>query len=213
MLNMPVKDTAIQHQPQGWQYISTYFTGLREAINSISMSEVSMVVEIILEAGKRGNRIFICGNGGSAATASHMACDLAKGCRVEGFQPFKAFALTDSMAQLTAWANDTSYENCFAGQLEGLGQPGDLLIAISGSGNSANVLKAVETARKLGMTSIGLAGFQGGKLKGLVDYSMVIPASNIEQVEDVHMILEHTIATTLRQMMMSEKGFQVELAS
>ncbi len=180
------------------QHIQSYLAELQGVIEGISPAEIAQVVELISEAGRRGQLIFICGNGGSASTASHMACDLAKGARVPGSPSLRAIALTDSLPQLTAWANDTSYENCFGGQLEGLGGAGDLLIAISGSGNSPNVLRAVEVARDLGMTTIGLAGFKGGKLKGLVDYCLVVPAPSIEQVEDVHLILEHTICTTIR---------------
>lgn len=180
------------------QYISQYYRQLETSLNSISPVALGEVVSILKDAAAKHKTIYICGNGGSAETASHMACDLAKGTRIPGFPYIRAFALTDSMAQLSAWANDTSYDNCFSGQLEGLGQPGDILIAISGSGNSANVLRAVETAEELGMTSIGFIGFQGGKLKHLVDYPIVIPAENIELVEDVHMSLVHSIATALR---------------
>lgn len=179
-------------------HIMAYLKGVSMALESVASGEIARIVNLLLEAGLNGRTIFICGNGGSAATASHMACDLGKGARTAGFPSFRAIALTDSMAQLTAWANDNGYEHCFSGQLEGLGRPGDLLIAISGSGNSPNVLRAVEMAHRLQMTTIGLAGFKGGQLKNLTDYCLVVPAANIEQVEDVHMILEHTICTTLR---------------
>jgi D-sedoheptulose 7-phosphate isomerase len=161
---------------------------------------VERAIELIMEAGANGNLVFICGNGGSASTASHMACDLAKGTRMPDFPAFRAIALTDSLPQLTAWANDNGYENCFAGQLEGLGRAGDLLIAISGSGNSPNVLRAVEVAKELGMTTLGLAGFNGGQLGQMVDYALIIPAPTIEQVEDVHLILEHVICSTIRHL-------------
>jgi D-sedoheptulose 7-phosphate isomerase len=179
-------------------HIHNYMNGLQAALNSVPASDIAKVVELIMAAGMQGRMIFICGNGGSASTASHMACDLAKGARMEGFPSFRAISLTDSLPQLTAWANDSGYDNCFAGQLAGLGRPGDLLISISGSGNSPNVLKAVETAKSLDMYTIGFAGFKGGKLKDAVDFCLVVPAANIEQVEDVHMALEHTICTTLR---------------
>lgn len=180
------------------QYISQYYNELKTSLDSISAVELGEIVAVLKRTAADNKMIYICGNGGSAATASHMACDLAKGTRIPGFPYFKAICLNDSMAQLSAWANDTSYDNCFSGQLEGLGQPGDVLITISGSGNSGNVLKAAQTAEQLGMTNIGFIGFQGGKLKNLVDYSIVIPAQNIEQVEDAHMSLVHSIATALR---------------
>ncbi len=188
------------------QYINGYLDGVQSALGTVSPAQVAAIVEVLLEAGRTGKMIFICGNGGSASTASHMACDLGKGCRTPGFPSFKAIALTDSMSQVTAWANDTNYESCFSGQLEGLASPGDVLVSISGSGNSPNVLKAVQVAKEIGMTTIGLAGFKGGKLAGMVDYGIVIPASNIEQVEDLHMILEHTIATTLRRTLQARSG-------
>jgi D-sedoheptulose 7-phosphate isomerase len=210
MINYPVKDFEGLGEPEqadrSGRHINNYLNGLKEALESVSQAQVSKVVNLLLETAANGKLIFICGNGGSASTASHMACDLSKGARVSGFPSFRAIALTDSLPQLTAWANDTSYDNCFAGQLEGLGRPGDLLIAISGSGNSPNVLRAVEMARSLDMLTLGLAGFNGGKLKSLVDDCLVIPASSIEQAEDVHLILEHIICTTLRELLKERFG-------
>jgi D-sedoheptulose 7-phosphate isomerase len=188
-------------QQRGKLYVHNYLYELQNVLDQIPSGQVAQLVELIIEAGARGQMIFICGNGGSASTASHMACDLGKGARMPGFPSFRAIALTDSLPQLTAWANDTSYDNCFAGQLEGLGRPGDLLIAISGSGNSPNVLKAVEVAKELGMITLGLAGFKGGKLGQMVDHALVVPAPTIEQVEDAHLILEHTICTTIRRLL------------
>lgn len=188
------------------EHINDYLAGVQTALATVSPAQVAAIVEVLLDAAQTGKMIFICGNGGSASTASHMACDLGKGCRMPGFPSFKAIALTDSMSQVTAWANDTSYENCFSGQLEGLASPGDVLVSISGSGNSPNVLKAVEVAKTLGMTTIGWSGFKGGKLAGMVDYGIVTPASNIETVEDLHMILEHTVSTTLRRTIQARTG-------
>ncbi|MBN9391145.1 MAG: SIS domain-containing protein [Chloroflexi bacterium] len=181
------------------EFIGDYYSKLKTAMDSISSTELGEIVSVLKHAAANHKMIFICGNGGSAATASHMACDLAKGTRIPNFPYFRVICLNDSMAQLSAWSNDTNYDNSFSGQLEGLGQPGDILITISGSGNSPNVLSAARTATVLGMTNIGFVGFQGGKLKNLVDYSIIIPANAIEQVEDVHMSLVHSIATALRQ--------------
>ena len=186
-----------QQELNNSQFIRQYYAELKDSLDSISPVALGEIVTVLKRAAAQHKMIYICGNGGSASTASHMACDLSKGIRYPGFPYFRAIALTDSMSQLSAWANDTTYANCFSGQLEGLGRPGDVLIAISGSGNSENVLNAAITAEKLGMTTIGFIGFGGGKLKNLVDYHIVIPAQNIEQVEDVHMSLVHSIATTL----------------
>ncbi|MEI7554290.1 SIS domain-containing protein [Candidatus Chlorohelix sp.] len=216
MINYPTQNSKLEYQtPELYtqQRVKIYLGGLEEALNSISPVEVAQIIDLIIDAGRHGKMIFICGNGGSASTASHMACDLAKGTRIEGFRPFRAIALTDSLPQITAWANDNGYDTCFSGQLEGLGQPGDLLIAISGSGNSPNVLSAVETAQQLGMTTIGLAGFKGGALKSKVDYCLVIPAACIEQVEDAHLVLEHTICATIRLNLAEKKRELMEAAS
>lgn len=180
------------------QYITDYYSELKTSLDSISSTELGEIVSVLKQAAATHKMIYICGNGGSASTASHMACDLAKGTRIQGFPFFRVICLNDSMSQLTAWSNDTNYDNSFSGQLEGLGRPGDILITISGSGNSPNVLSAAQTAAQLGMTNVGFIGFQGGKLKNVVDYSIVIPARTIEQVEDVHMTLVHSIATALR---------------
>jgi len=111
----------------------------------------------------------------------------------------KAFALTDNTPLLTAWANDTAYENIFAEQLENYLEPGDVAIGISGSGNSPNVLRAMQVARAKGAATIGLIGFGGGKLKDLVDIAVIVPSYNMEQVEDIHLLLEHVITTCLRE--------------
>lgn len=111
----------------------------------------------------------------------------------------KAFCLSDNLPLLSAWANDTAYENVFAEQLENLIEAGDVAVAISGSGNSPNVLKGVKVAREKGATTVGLTAFEGGKLKGLVDVPLVVPVHNMEQAEDAHLILDHMIAVCLRR--------------
>jgi len=157
------------------------------------------VVELIETARARGKRIFTFGNGGSAATASHFASDLCKGAISPGKPRIRAFALTDNLPLLSAWANDSAYENIFAEQLDNFVEAGDIAIGISGSGNSPNVLNGVKIAKAKGATTIGLIGFDGGKLKNLVDMAIVVPNHNMEQVEDVHLLLEHIITTCLRK--------------
>src|SRR5690348_7534271 len=128
MLDYNFRETAPEtrlSQQRGKHYVNDYLSELQSVLEQIPSNQVAQLVELIIDAGARGQMIFICGNGGSASTASHMACDLGKGARMPGFPSFRAIALTDSLPQLTAWANDTSYDNCFAGQLEGLGRPGD----------------------------------------------------------------------------------------
>jgi D-sedoheptulose 7-phosphate isomerase len=165
----------------------------------LAVEEIVRVVELIEKAREKGSRVYIFGNGGSAATASHFASDLSKGAICQGKPRIKAFALTDNVPLLSAWANDTAYENIFAEQLENFIEPEDIAIGISGSGNSPNVLNGVKVARAKGATTIGFIGFDGGKLKDFVDIAIVVSSHNMEQVEDIHLLLEHVITTCLRQ--------------
>ncbi len=160
---------------------------------------IARVIELLLEALHRGATIFTAGNGGSAATASHFAADLAKGSIVAGQPRFRVVPLTDNVPVITAWSNDVDYEVIFAEQVRNLLRPGDILILISGSGNSPNVLRAAETARAMGGITVGFSGYEGGKLAGLVDYPIVVPAHKMKQIEDGHMVLCHLIATVLRE--------------
>jgi len=176
-----------------------YTTSLQSLLSLLPHDDVACVVDEILQAGDRGSTIFIMGNGGSAATASHFACDLAKGTQRPGVPLFRVIALTDNVPLMTAWGNDTSYDRIFAEQLRPLVQPDDLAIAISGSGNSPNVLEAVRVARQAGARTIGWTGFQGGKLRDLVDVCVIVPSDCMEQIEDAHLIMEHAICTALRE--------------
>ena len=178
--------------------MSNYFDQIFQAIRRLDTQAMAQVVEVLLGANKAGKMIFLFGNGGSAATASHFANDLAKGCIVENHLRFRAISLTDNVALMTAWANDTCYENIFAEQLRGLVQAGDIVIGISGSGNSTNVLRAIEVGRQGGAFTIGFCGYGGGKLKGLVDLAVSTDCTIMEQVEDIHMALCHNLTTTLR---------------
>jgi len=141
------------------------------------------------------------GNGGSAATASHFACDLAKGTITPGRPRFRVTALTDNVPLMTAWSNDVSYDDVFADQLSGLIRRADVVVAISGSGNSANILRAVEVALRMGGITIGLSGFDGGQLSTMVDVPVVVPCDCMEQIEDVHVVLCHLMCTVLRERM------------
>ncbi len=179
--------------------MKNYLSQVGTTLDKLSTAKVAKVVEVLGGARDKGNRIFIFGNGGSATTASHFASDLAKGAICKGKPRFKASALTDNVPLLSAWANDTDYGNIFSEQLENFVEPGDVAIAISGSGNSPNVLRGAKTAKAKGATTIGFIGFDGGKLKDLVDIALVVPNHNMEQVEDIHLLLEHVITTCLRE--------------
>lgn len=175
-----------------------YTTTLQDVLGQLPAEDISRVIGEIVDAGERGSTIFIMGNGGSAATASHFACDLAKGTQRPGQPLFRVIALTDNVPLMTAWGNDTAYDRIFAEQLRPLVQPNDLVIAISGSGNSPNVLEAVRLAREAGARTVGWTGFRGGQLKDLVDVCVIVPSHSMEQIEDVHLIMEHAVCTTLR---------------
>ncbi len=179
--------------------IQKYLTEVNETINQLPMETIAQIVQVIERARMNGKKVFIFGNGGSAATATHFACDLSKGGIVVGKPRIKAISLCDNLSILTAWGNDTAYEHIFAEPMENLIEPGDVAIGISGSGNSPNVLNAVKLAREKGATTIGFGGFDGGKLKDLVDIPLVASNHCMEQVEDIHLLLGHVITTCLRE--------------
>jgi D-sedoheptulose 7-phosphate isomerase len=158
---------------------------------------VTTVVDMLEACWVTGNTTFVVGNGGSASTASHMMNDLNKFTLVPGSRRFRAIALTDNVPLMTAWGNDASYDDVFVEPLRNLMNDGDVLIAISGSGNSPNVLRAVEYANGRG-TTIGLCGFPGGKLAVTAKHRVIVPAPSIGQQEDGHLIINHAVATALR---------------
>jgi D-sedoheptulose 7-phosphate isomerase len=184
--------------------VETYLMELAEMVRQMPQTQIWAVLHVLMDAWRRGSRVFLLGNGGSAATASHMANDLNKYTIVPGRPRFKALALSDNVPLMTAWGNDTSYENIFVEQMLNFWEPGDVAIGISGSGNSPNILKAMEAARELGGITIGFTGRDGGKLKQVVDHCIHVPSDKIVQQEDGHMILDHLIASTLRQLIEAE---------
>ena len=176
-----------------------YWGEVANVASSIDIVSIEQAALALLSCQARGRVVFAVGNGGSAATASHFACDMAKGTRANGAPTFRAVALTDNVPLLTAWANDVSYDRVFAEQLASLAHPGDVLVAISASGASPNVLAAAETARAAGMVSIGLTGRTGGHLAALVDIVVRIPSDRIEVVEDAHLIVAHSLCVAARE--------------
>ncbi|MBI1952012.1 MAG: SIS domain-containing protein [Acidobacteria bacterium] len=160
---------------------------------------IRQVSDVLLAALREGRQVFLFGNGGSAATASHFAVDLGKGLQAHDGRRLKALALTDAVPVMTAWANDTDYSRIFSEQLANFACPGDVAIAISGSGNSPNVLKGVRTAIEKGALTIAFTGDMEGKLKEMVDLCVVVPSSNMQHIEDCHMIVAHVIYTDLRE--------------
>jgi D-sedoheptulose 7-phosphate isomerase len=180
--------------------LNQYLIELEEAVRLLKRDSLWQATQVLFDAWQRGEQIFIVGNGGSAATASHMANDLNKLTITPGKPRFKAIALTDNIPLMTAWGNDSSYEEIFAEQLTNFIQRADVVVAISASGNSPNVLRAVQVARQYGATTIALTGDIGGKLKGIVDYCVLTPTGHICQQEDCHLIAEHAIANALKKL-------------
>jgi D-sedoheptulose 7-phosphate isomerase len=183
-------------------YARSYAEEIKATLDRLPWEDIRKVIDILHDARLDGRQVFILGNGGSAATASHFACDLGKGTAVPGYPLFRAIALTDNMALFSAYANDYGYEQVFAKQLANLVQPRDVVIGISGSGNSANVLNAIQLARERGAATIGFVGFDGGRLEGMVDFCVHVENGCMEQVEDVHVVLSHLIATALRKILL-----------
>jgi D-sedoheptulose 7-phosphate isomerase len=173
-------------------FARNYFSHLADIFGRMDCDAIGEVMEVILDARQKGKKIYFIGNGGSAATASHFANDIAIGTRCAEL-PFKAISLTDNVAILTALGNDEGYETIFRKQLELFVEDGDLLVAISASGNSPNIIECVEYAKNKGNKVIGLTGFEGGKLKELSDYNIHVPTDKGEYgpVEDLHMIVDH----------------------
>jgi D-sedoheptulose 7-phosphate isomerase len=180
-------------------FITDYLSALRNVLDEIDMEAVDNVVNLLEEAYRQGRKTFIIGNGGSASTASHMQCDLAKGTAIAGKSRFRALSLTDNIAMMTAISNDVSFEKVFTDQLRILLEERDVVIGITASGNSSNILDAIRYAKEHGATTVGFIGFGGGKLKGIVDADVTVSSRNYGHCEDVHMILGHLISQCLRQ--------------
>lgn len=179
-------------------YVRSYFDTLKTLLDAVDADTLTRVVDILHECYTSDRRLVMCGNGGSGSTSSHLVCDFQKNILLDGGKPFEVVALTDSPALILAWGNDTAFDNVFAGQARTWLRKGDVLIAISGSGNSPNVLKAVEVAHEAGATTIGFCGYTGGKLAAMVQVPVVVEKRNMQQVEDLHMIFGHVIFSALR---------------
>jgi len=173
--------------------VKDYLDSVAKLLAEAPTEDIRKVAELVVSAYKSGKQVFIMGNGGSAATASHLACDLQKGIGGMGGRKFKVMAVTDNIPLMTAWANDTDYSNIFAEQLATWVEPGDLVMGISGSGSSPNVINGIEAAKKKGAITVGLSGFKGGVLAQVADYNIVVASNDMQHIEDVHLILGHLI--------------------
>jgi len=171
--------------------ILKYFERLKATIDRISRAEVNHFLGLLLDALEEGRTVFTMGNGGSAATASHYAADFNKGLSYGKARRFRFMCLSDKVPTLTAYANDVAYDEVFVEQLRNFLQPGDLVIAISGSGNSRNILKAIEYANGEGAVTVGLTGYDGGALKRIAQHGVHVPIADMQVTEDLHMVLDH----------------------
>jgi D-sedoheptulose 7-phosphate isomerase len=170
-----------------------YKNSVLDAIERIDLTKVNRAIEWFREARDKGRRIFVCGNGGSAATASHFASDMLKGASYGRPTRFRILALTDSIATLTAYTNDVGYDVVFVEQMRNFAEPGDLFLGISGSGNSPNVLRAIEYANSVGCRTLALTGRDGGKLGPLAQLNIQVEVPHMGRIEEAHMIVCHMI--------------------
>jgi D-sedoheptulose 7-phosphate isomerase len=189
------------------EQISGYFDKLINTIENIDKKEIEQCAKVLLEAYERGNNIFICGNGGSASTASHFACDINKGVSYGLEKRFKVIPLTDSLSTITAYTNDVGYDIIFVEQLKNFFQEGDVVIGISGSGNSKNVLNAIDYANNNNGVTIGWTGFSGGKLKEISQYSVNANIDDMQISEDLHMIFTHLMMKILRKALTGSEAY------
>ncbi|HLM83178.1 MAG TPA: SIS domain-containing protein [Terriglobales bacterium] len=178
--------------------LNSYFDDVIQTIGKMPIATIEKIVTALMEAYESSRTIYLFGNGGSAALASHFACDLGKGASNGSSKRFQALAFTDNVPMMTAWANDARYEDIFAEQLINFVRRDDITFAISGSGNSPNVLKALKVAREAGAFTIGLTGFQGGDMKDLCDLCLTVPSENMQIIEDLHLSVTHAVFTALR---------------
>jgi D-sedoheptulose 7-phosphate isomerase len=179
-------------------YLERYLAASSEALRNLPVATIDGVVEVLIGAQQAERFIYVMGNGGSAANAEHFVNDLGKG-EAHGFpRRFKVMSLTGNVSLLTAWANDTDYEHVFAEQLRNFVQRGDVVMAISGRGNSRNVLNALELGRERGAVTVGLTGFDGGQLKNLCDHCLIVPSHDMQHVEEMHLVVLHAIYSAIR---------------
>jgi D-sedoheptulose 7-phosphate isomerase len=179
------------------EFMRNYTERVRQCLIDLPFGEMERVVNILEEAVRKGKQIFAFGNGACAAAASHFVCDLVKGCIVEGAPRVKAFCLNDCAPLMTAWANDDSFEKVFLEPLKNYLQEGDVVIALSASGNSPNVLRAAEYGREAGAIVVGLTGKGGGQLASLAAIPIVVKSPSYEEVEDVHVVVTHMLKLAL----------------
>jgi D-sedoheptulose 7-phosphate isomerase len=183
---------------------AAYLRGVSDILAELPVAEIEIVIDRLFSAYQQGRTVYLFGNGGSAALASHAACDLGKGTMVAGKRPFRVVSLCDNIPLMTAWANDSSYDDIFSAQLRPLLEPRDIAFAISGSGNSPNVLNALRHSKELGGVNLGLTGCGGGKMKPLCDTCIIVPSGQMQQIEDSHVCAMHAVFFGFRRRLQNE---------
>jgi D-sedoheptulose 7-phosphate isomerase len=178
-------------------YIQSYLDDLNRLMNAVEPAQVEPMVDALLDVWRKGRRVLLMGNGGSSSSVSHIVNDLQKNLQLEAGRPLRALCLTDSTPLMMAWANDTQWDNIFAPQVECWVEPGDVVIGVSGSGNSQNVVNGILAANRLGAVTFGLTGYVGGKLKTSAQKCLVVPSDCMQRIEDVHMVLLHIVFSTV----------------
>ena len=184
--------------------IKAYFEEVNQVLEQTPLAEIACAVDLLIQTQSEGRRIFVMGNGGSAAMASHFACDLGKGTVIGDNPRFKVYSLADNIPMLTAYGNDIGYEVVFSEPLESLAEPGDVAVLISSSGNSPNIINAADKAKDLQLKTIAVTGFQGGKLRDKVDVCVIVPTDHehpdcMQHAEDAQGIVLHAIFVAIRQ--------------
>lgn len=175
-------------------FITNYIEELQATLSRLRVEQIEEAIRAALDARERDAQIFVIGNGGSAATASHMAVDIGKGASLGASRRYRVMSLTDNVAWMSALSNDISYADVFVEQLKNFARPGDLLLAFSGSGNSENIVRAVRYARSIGCRTIGFAGFEGGRLSDEAETCLVVDSNHMGRIEDAHLIVQHILS-------------------
>lgn len=197
-MNQPLNNVDRFYSPDIVEFSRSYFDYLKRVMDGIDLQSIRRFIETMLGARERGATIYFIGNGGSAATASHFANDLAIGTN-DYVRPFRAMSLTDNNAVITALGNDFGYEEIFSRQLRVLGKAGDVVVAISASGNSPNLLNAIDYAKSVGIKAVAITAFDGGRMKVMADDGIHVPTAPKEYgpAEDIHMVLDHLVGAYL----------------
>jgi D-sedoheptulose 7-phosphate isomerase len=189
----------------GGTVAADYLADLSDVLHRVPRAALARAVEVILGARSAGHRVYVFGNGGSAATASHFVCDLVKTAQIPGFAPLRAFALTDNVPLMTAWANDLNYDETFSRMIAGMVEPDDVVIGISASGNSPNVVNGLRVANSLGACTVALLGFDGGQSLRIAQIPIHIPCRHYGLAEDAHSAIGHAITAAIRQTLEVER--------